>query len=84
MSKHNVHVPQFNVLHDIETMTNEELQDTYDLEIDADGYVWDNLENQEFDNINDWGVYMVELEQDDNYGGRGKVNGKWTFDDERY
>ena len=57
MSKnHNHHVP--NPLHDVMCLSVEELSDRYDLEIDPDGTVWDTCEGKQFDDLQQWAVYM--------------------------
>lgn len=83
MSKHQVQ-PQTNVLHDIECMSDEELQDKYGIEIYEDGVVYDPFEEAEFDDITEWANYTADLEEDDNYAQPIKINGKQRFDDDRF
>lgn len=84
MSKQRVSHSHSQVLHDVEFMTDAQLQEEYGIEIAEDGTVWDSYENQTFATINEWGQYMADLEEEDNYATTVKVNGKWSFDDERF
>lgn len=84
MSKQRVSQGHSQVLHDIEFMTEAQLIHEYGIEISEDGFVWDPYESREFDNVNEWGQFMADLEEEENYATTVKVNGKWSFDDERF
>lgn len=64
MTKHYTH-PQHRVMHDIECMSVEELEQQYDIEVDADGIVWDHCEGREFPNLYEWGVFVEHLEAEE-------------------
>lgn len=58
--------PPCQVLHDVQWMSVEDLEDKYDIEIDdIDGTVWDNCEHRSFNDLSDWGTFMEELEAPD-------------------
>ena len=54
------------VLVDIRTMTHEELEECYGIDIDDDGTVWDELEGIEHDDLLAWAYYCIEQEESDN------------------
>lgn len=69
-------------MHDIKTMTHEELQQQYGLEIDDIGNVWDNIEGKKFDTLMLWAAYQIELEQEELQAAKlEKMYGKQHFDD---
>lgn len=64
MSKHYVSVT-CQVIHDVQTMTSDQLEEQYGIEIDpSDGTVWDPCEYKEFDGVQQWAAFMQELEED--------------------
>lgn len=80
MSKHS-HT-QCRVMHDIETMSRNELEEQYDIVTEEDGSVWDNFEGRSFDNLQQWGLFILSLEEDDEED-FVKIGGKHRFDDDR-
>jgi hypothetical protein len=64
MTKHYTH-HQHNVMHDIECMSIEELEQQYDIEVDTDGTVWDHCEGKEFLDLQAWGLFVEKLEAED-------------------
>jgi hypothetical protein len=52
-------------MHDIDCMSLDELEEQYDIEVDDDGYVWDNLEGQGFDSLREWGRFIEERDSDE-------------------
>lgn len=64
MTKHYVH-HQRSVMHDIECMSVEELEQQYDIEVDEDGYVWDYCEGKEFTTLHEWGVFIENLQAEE-------------------
>lgn len=69
------------IMFDIQTMTNAELTEAYDITIDEDGNVWDTLECKEFDNLRQWANYTTELEEDERAPFL-KFSGKYGYDDD--
>lgn len=63
MSKSHAHHPVCTVMHDIQCMTLDELEERYSIEVDEDGYVWDTLEGKGFDDLQEWAIYTEELEE---------------------
>lgn len=63
MSKHMQH--HTNVMHDVLSMSSEELQDLYGIEIQEDGVVWDPLEGKSFETVHLWAAYTEALTQED-------------------
>lgn len=53
----------FSIWSDIETLSNQQLQQQYNIEINEDQTVWDCTEMKQFDNIQHWGQYMAEFQQ---------------------
>lgn len=71
---------QNRVLTDIKTMTHEQLQEQYDIEIDDIGNVYDNIEGKKFDTLILWAAYQVEQEQLETECFE-KIRGKTHYDD---
>lgn len=68
------------LMHDIEGMSPEELEDTYGITVDEDGNVWDSLEGREFDSLYAWAEFTAEQEEaDDSFH---KFGGKHWYDDD--
>lgn len=80
MSKHFMHY-QCRVMHDIQCMSIEDLQEMYDIVVSEDGSVWDNCEGKEFDTLQQWGLYIEELNQEDDTEVFHKTNKRWSDDD---
>lgn len=75
MSKHNT------PLHDIKTLSTDELTDRYGIEIDDDGFVWDSVEGQRFGNLLEWASYLVDEEESACSQHSVRVGHKQMFDD---
>lgn len=80
MSKHHVSHVKAQVFHDIECMSDTELEESYDIEIYEDGVVWDNLADEEFESITAWGQFIADQEEEENYAQFSKI-GKAKWDD---
>jgi hypothetical protein len=53
-------------MHDIQTMSPTELEQEYGIEIDSDtGEVWDPCEMKTFDGLDEWAVFMEQMEKED-------------------
>lgn len=76
MSKHHSRV-----LVDIDTMTREQLVETYDIEFNDDGSVYDPAMMREFESLIKWAM-AVDEEESDFSSNFIKRNGKHHFDDE--
>lgn len=63
MSKHFAQ-PHSTVLHDSQTMSNEELESAYNIEIDDDGTVWDPCESWTFDSVREWAQHIWRHEKE--------------------
>lgn len=62
LSKHHSNVG-YQILHDVQTMTSDVLEEQYGIEIDPDdGTVWDPCEYKSFDDIHEWATFMQEIE----------------------
>ena len=62
MSKKTAHVHS-SVLHDSVTMSIEELEQTYNIEVLDDDSVYDQTEGRTFPSIHDWALYIAEQER---------------------
>lgn len=80
MSKHHVSPIKAQVFHDIECMSDVELEEQYDIEIYDDGVVYDTFADEEFESIDVWGQYIADLEEEDNYAQFSKIK-KSSLDD---
>ena len=69
------------ILFDVQTMTQEELEETYYIEIDDDGRVYDPCEMREFESLALWAVSVEQQEQTATPGFEKRGN-KHSFDDE--
>lgn len=83
-SKHHRSHQESQVLDDITSMSNDELEDLYGIEIGEDGSVFDTAEFKEFDTLADWAAFVVEQEQEDNYSSFTKIKSNRYFDDDDY
>lgn len=83
MSKHHVSPLKAQVFHDIECMSDIELEENYDIEIYEDGVVWDCLAEREFETIDQWGQFIADQEKEDNYAQFSKTS-KNGWDDAGY
>lgn len=54
-----VHV-KLSPLHDINVLTNDQLQHQYGIDIQENGSVWDPIEYKRFDSIIEWARYASE------------------------
>lgn len=63
MSKH--FVQHCTVMHDIETMSLDDLEFEYNIEVDADGFVWDLLEAREFVSLREWATFIQDREEEE-------------------
>jgi hypothetical protein len=81
MSRHHQR-GQHRVMFDVRTMTVEELEEQYGLEVDPDdGSVWDTLEMKSFDDLNEWAVFASNREDEEN-SSFSKVGSRYAYDDE--
>ena len=53
-----------NVMHDIHILSGAELEQTYDIEIDTDGTVWDVCERISFASVQEWALF-IHLQDED-------------------
>lgn len=80
MSKQHVSHTPSSVLNDVRTLSTEELVNLYGIEISMDdGTVFDPTENRRFDNLTEWAIYVVEQDDENNYGSFDKFGGKFGF-----
>lgn len=80
MSKNHVVHAISNALHDVQVLTIEQLSERYDIEVDSDGSVWDNLEGRYFESLQEWAEYIDSF-SDDDIGACKKMNNKHRYDD---
>jgi len=65
MGKHVTH-SHCRVLHDVNTMTVEELEEEYSIEVDSDtGEVWDSFEGKTFPDVHHWAEFINLRERED-------------------
>lgn len=80
---HKHYAPQVRgVMHDIQVMSYDEIQDYYGIEIDNDGSIWDPLEGKSFKDIHEWATFAAEQEEDVKYDNFTKIGGKRYYDDD--
>lgn len=84
MSKHHVSHTCHQVLHDIRTLTIDQLEERYDIEVDEEGGVWDSLEGRQFDDLHEWAVFFAEREEQDSEDTFCRSNGRGKYDDGGY
>lgn len=80
MSKHHVSNLKAQVFHDIECMSDEELEQYYDIEIYEDGVIYDAVADEEFESIDVWGQHIADQEEEDKYAQFSKIK-KSSLDD---
>lgn len=73
---------QPNVLHDVQTMSDDELEINYSIEIDEDGSVYDTLEGKEFDSLTSWAMYTNDVNLNAQHSKYDKIKNKYGFDDD--
>lgn len=84
MGKHSMQ-SMSRVMHDIQRMTLDQLEEHYDIEIDDDGAVWDNCEGKLFPSLTEWGRSVGELnayQPDDEEDYPVKTNNRRHRDDD--
>lgn len=82
MSKqYNSHAPDSTV-RVIKTMSTEEIEVQYGIEISEDGSVWDPLDLKQFHSLTEWALYLDEVEQQELEAASYRGNCKYAFDDE--
>lgn len=81
MSKNHASPSQCTVFHDIECMTDKDLEREYDIEIYEDGVVYDCLEDREFESLVEWANFVAAQYEEDNYGDVAKIGGRSRWDD---
>lgn len=82
MSKyHNSHAPE-SVVRVIQTMSIEEIEQEYGIEIDEDGSVWDGCEGRSFSSLAEWALFMDECEDAAVEAAMCKGNVRYGFDDD--
>jgi hypothetical protein len=81
MSKHYMHY-QCRVMHDIQCMSIEQLEELYDITVDQDGTVWDNCEGKEFSTLSEWGLFIEELNRELDEDEHIVKTGKRRYDDD--
>lgn len=84
MSKHHVSHTCHQVLHDIRTLSLDQLEERYDIEVDEEGGVWDSLESRMFADLQEWAVFFAEREEQDNEDTFCRSNGRGRYDDGGY
>lgn len=63
-------------------MSKDELLDVYGIELNADGTVFDPVENKTFKNLGAWKLHADQQEKEDMRGGVDKLGGRYAYDDE--
>lgn len=82
MSKyHNSYAPD-SVVRVIKSMSTEEIELQYGIEISEDGKVWDPLDMKQFHTLAEWALYMDDVEQQEFEASMCKGNSRYAFDDE--
>lgn len=82
MSKyHNPRSPE-SVVRVIQTMSTEEIEQEYGVEIDDDGSVWDACEGRSFGSLAEWALFMDECEDAAFEAVMCKGNVRYGFDDD--
>lgn len=85
MGKHHMSHTTCTVMQDILTMNYDELEETYDIDIDDEnGTVWDHQERRQFNDLHQWAQFVQDQNADDNYATVSRIGGKHRFDDERW
>lgn len=64
------------------TLTKDELNDLYGIELREDGTVFDPVENRKFKTLTAWLEFIEEHEQDEMYGSFEKRGSSKYYDDE--
>lgn len=81
MSKHHSHAVD-SVIRVIQSMSNDEIEQQYGIEIDEDGSVWDGCEGRSFATVAEWALYMDECEDAAFEAAMCKGNVRYGFDDD--
>lgn len=82
MSKyHNSHALE-SVVRVIQTMSTDEIEREYGIEIDEDGSVWDACEGRSFGSLAEWALFMDECEEAAFEAAMCKGNVRYGFDDD--
>lgn len=81
MSKHHVHA-HHGVMHDVQFMEIEDLEQQYDIEVYEDGTVWDRCEDRTFDSLDAWARFIQDLEAEDDDDTFVVKTGKRRYDDD--
>lgn len=82
MSKFHVsHSPE-SVVRAIQTMSIEEVEQQFGIEVDEDGSVWDACEGRSFDTLKEWALYMDECEEQAYEATMYRGNVRYGFDDD--
>lgn len=82
MSKHYISRAPDSVVRVIQTMSLEEIEQEYGIEIDDTGAVWDGCEGRTFDTLAEWALFMDECEDAALEASRCKGNVRYGFDDD--
>lgn len=80
---HNSRAPE-SVVRVIQTMSSEEIEQQYGIEIDKDGSVWDPLDRQSFPSVVSWAQYMDDMNNEAEAASKYGIGGRYAFDDEYY
>lgn len=81
MTHKHYHTNQSSVVHAIKTLPIFEIVQQYGIEIEDNGHIWDVVEQRRFTTLEDWAVYMDELNNDELYDNFSKIGSKQLFDD---
>lgn len=82
MSKHYTSHATDSVVRVIQTMSLEEIEQEYGIEIDEDGSVWDGCEGRNFDTLAEWALFMDECEAAALEASMCKGNVRYGFEDD--
>lgn len=66
MSKHIHHAVAHDaqhILHDIETLSHDEVESVYGIQLQEDGTVFDPMYNMKFSSVSDWATFGAEQEE---------------------
>ena len=81
MTHKNYHTNQTSAVHNIKILPLHEITKQYGIEIEDDGYIWDMVEGKRFNTLENWAIYIDELNNDELYDNFSKIGSKQSFDD---
>lgn len=75
------HKHNSSAVHNIKILPLHEITQQYGIEIEDDGSIWDSVEGMSFKNLNEWAIYIDDLNNEEVYNNFSKIGSKHGFDD---